>query len=90
MKGQNSFIKVHSHDASVAVSNKGLTINTHVTVEVADAIVYVSKSICTKGCARFPQFVQNFSDCQILWSLCSVDFYTFTLQLPIQTTFCGA
>ena len=37
------------------------------------------------GCARFPQFVQNFSERQILWSLCSVDFHTFALQLPIQT-----
>ena len=37
------------------------------------------------GCARFPKFVQNFSEPQILWSLCSVDFHTFTLQLPIQT-----
>ena len=39
----------------------------------------------TQGCARFPEFVQNFSECQTLWSLCSVDFHTFTLQLPIQT-----
>ena len=37
------------------------------------------------GCARFPEFMQNFSECQNLWSLCSVDFYTLTLQLPIQT-----
>ena len=37
------------------------------------------------GCARFPGFVQNFSERQILWSLCSVDFHTFTLQLLIQT-----
>ena len=36
-------------------------------------------------CARFPQFVQNFSERQILWSLCLVDFHTFTLQLTIQT-----
>ena len=39
----------------------------------------------SQGCARFPQFVQNFSECQILWSLCSVDFHTLTLKLPIQT-----
>ena len=38
-----------------------------------------------QGCARFPEFVQNFSEHQILWSLCSVDFHTLTLQLPIQT-----
>ena len=37
------------------------------------------------GCARFPDFVKNPSERQILWSLCSVDFHTFTLQLPIQT-----
>ena len=30
-------------------------------------------------------FCWNFSERQILWSLCSVDFHTFTLQLPIQT-----
>ena len=29
--------------------------------------------------------MQNFSERQILWSLCSVDFHTFTLHLPIQT-----
>ena len=38
-----------------------------------------------QGCARFPDFTQNFSEHQILWSLCSVDFYTLTLRLPIQT-----
>ena len=37
------------------------------------------------GCARFPDFVKNSSERQILWSLCSVDFHTLTLQLPIQT-----
>ena len=37
------------------------------------------------GCARFPEFTQNFTEHQILWSLCLVDFHTFTLQLPIQT-----
>ena len=30
-------------------------------------------------------FWWNFSERQILWSLCSVDFHTLTLQLPIQT-----
>ena len=39
----------------------------------------------SQGCARFPDFTQNFSEHQILWSLCSVDFHTLTLQLPIQT-----
>ena len=39
-----------------------------------------------QGCALFPGFVQNFSDRQILWSLCSVVFYVLTLKLPIQTT----
>ena len=38
-----------------------------------------------QGCARFPQFLQSLSERQILWSLCSVDFHTLTLQLPIQT-----
>ena len=31
-----------------------------------------------------PDFMQNFSERQVLWSLCSVDFHTLTLQLPIQ------
>ena len=30
-------------------------------------------------------FCWNFTEGQILWSLCSVDFHTLTLQLPIQT-----
>ena len=38
------------------------------------------------GCARFAQNLQNFSERQILWSLCSLDFHTLTLQLPIQTS----
>ena len=37
------------------------------------------------GGARFPEFTHNFSEFQILWSLCFVDFHTFTLQLPVQT-----
>ena len=44
----------------------------------------------TQECARFPEFWQNFSECQILWSLRSVDFHTLTLQLPIQTSLFGA
>ena len=40
------------------------------------------------GCARFPEFVQNFSEHQILWSLCSADFYiAFAYS---NSTFCGA
>ena len=42
-------------------------------------------TVSKTGCARFAEFVQNFSEHQILWTLCSVDFHTFTLQLPIQT-----
>ena len=30
--------------------------------------------------------MQNVSERQILWSLCSVDYHTFTLKLPIQTS----
>ena len=29
---------------------------------------------------------QNFSECQILWSLCSVVFHALTLKLPNQTS----
>ena len=38
------------------------------------------------GCACFPDFLQNFSDRQILWSLCLIVFLVFTLRLPIQTS----
>ena len=38
-----------------------------------------------KGIQGCSEFVQNFSERQILWSLCSVNVNTFTLQLPIQT-----
>ena len=37
------------------------------------------------GCARFPEILQNFSDRQILWSLCLVVFLTLTLNFSIQT-----
>ena len=46
---------------------------------------YLEGSISPLGCARFPDFVNNSCERQILWSLCSVDFQTLTLQLPIQT-----
>ena len=35
---------------------------------------------------RFPEFLQNFSERQILWSLCLVVFHALTLKLPIQTS----
>ena len=38
------------------------------------------------GCAPFPEFVQNFSERQNLWNLCSVVFLALTLKLPIQTS----
>ena len=38
------------------------------------------------GCARFPEILQNFSERQILWSVCSVVFLAFALKLPIQTS----
>ena len=44
--------------------------------ELADPSVVVA-GVCS--------FCRNFTERQILWSLCSVDFHTFTLQLPIQT-----
>ena len=41
--------------------------------------------MCSQGCAPFPEILQNFSERQILWSLCSVVFLALTLKLPIQT-----
>ena len=38
------------------------------------------------GSACFPEFLQNVSERQILWSLCSVVFHAITLKLPIQTS----
>ena len=38
-----------------------------------------------QGCARFPDYLQNFSERQILWRMCSVVFHALTLKLPIQT-----
>ena len=40
----------------------------------------------TLGVFVFTEVLQNFSECQILWSLCSVVFHDFTLKLPIQTS----
>ena len=43
-------------------------------------------SACSQGCAHFPEFLQNFSERQILWRMCSVVFLALTLKLPIQTS----
>ena len=40
----------------------------------------------TSGCVCFPEFLENFSERQILWSLCLVVVLVFTLRLPIQTS----
>ena len=37
-------------------------------------------------CARFVDILQNFSERQILWSLCSVVFLALTLRFPVQTS----
>ena len=39
-----------------------------------------------QGCACFPEFLQNFSERQILWSLYLVVFHALTLKLPIQSS----
>ena len=39
-----------------------------------------------QGCACFPELLQNFSESQIFWSLCSVVFQALTLKLPVQTS----
>ena len=39
-----------------------------------------------QGCARFAEILQNFSERQILWSLCSVVFDALTLKLLIQSS----
>ena len=40
----------------------------------------------TQGCACFPEFLQNFSERQILWNLCLAVFHALTLKLPIRTS----
>ena len=42
-----------------------------------------------QGCAHFAELLQNFTESQILWILCLVEFHEFALKLPTQTTFCG-
>ena len=37
-------------------------------------------------CSIFADFLQNFSERQILWSLCSVAFHALALKFPIQTS----
>ena len=46
------------------------------------ALVKTFQNLINSGVCSF---CWNFSERQILWSLCSVDFHTLTLQLPIQT-----
>ena len=38
------------------------------------------------GMCSFPEMLQNFSECQILWRMRSVVFHALTLKLPIQTS----
>ena len=61
-------------------------------LQSGDKVSTIMHTICISysnmwqlGCACFPEFTQNFSEHQILWSLSLVDFHTLTLQLPIQT-----
>ena len=45
----------------------------------------------TLECARFADILQNFTERQILWSLCSVFFSCFTIEIAYSNfTFCGA
>ena len=44
-----------------------------------------SRELKETGSSGVCSFCWNFTERQVLWSLCSVDFHTFTLQLPIQT-----
>ena len=48
-----------------------------------DTLQFIKK---TQGCAHFPNILQDFSEHQILWSLCSVVFCALPLKLPIQTS----
>ena len=50
---------------------------------VYDAVTMI---VMPLGCARF-LFLQNFSERQILWRLCSVVLHALTLKLPIQISF---
>ena len=47
---------------------------------------YVDTFPPPQGCACFPEFLQNFSERQILWHLYLVVFLALTLKLPIQTS----
>ena len=54
--------------------------------DVMRALVVLLCSMIPLGCARFPEILQNFSERQILWRMCSVVFHALTLKLPIQTS----
>ena len=50
--------------------------------------VSILDMLCKTGqeCARFPEFLQNFGERQILWNLCWVVFRALTLKSPIQNS----
>ena len=52
--------------------------------ELVWIFIACSEVLAFLGCAHIPEFIQNFSERQILWSWCLVDFHTLTLHLPIQ------
>ena len=63
------------------------------THESSQCLIYFlipHSMVSSQECTCFPEFFQNFSECQILWSLCLVVFLAFTLRLPIQTSLCVA
>ena len=64
--------------------NKGGYIYTKVAFQCEK--LDIIKARIQLGCARFAEFLQNFSELQILWSLCSVVFHALTLESPIQTS----
>ena len=44
-------------------------------------------TVCTQDCACFAEILQNFSERQVLWSLCSVDFLAVTLKVLFKLHF---
>ena len=65
--------------------------STHVNIFLTTEVKLVFKDasehvfLFSQGCARFPEFLQNFSDRQIFWSLCLVVFLHLTIKYSIST-----
>ena len=73
-------------DRSLLAFRIGLFQKNHSPLVRQDIRFQITYHRTIRGCAHFHEILQNFSERQILWSLCSVVFHALTLKLPIQTS----